>query len=67
MELLTHIFKQGARDSGAGTPRGTGMRLYIAKMLTELHGGSITVESEPDKGSAFTVNLPLATSGQLRG
>ena len=59
-ELVTHIFQQGARDGGAGTPRGTGMGLYIAKMLTELHGGAITVESEPDKGSVFIVSLPLA-------
>jgi len=59
-ELVTHIFQQGARDRGAGTPQGTGMGLYIAKMLTELHGGAITVESEPNKGSAFTVSLPLA-------
>ena len=59
-DLVAHIFQQGARDSGAGTPRGTGMGLYIAKMLAELHGGAIAVESEPGKGSVFTVSLPLA-------
>ena len=64
-DLVTHIFQQGGRDSGAGTPRGTGMGLYIAKMLTELHGGAITVESEPNKGSVFTVSLPL-TNGAVK-
>ena len=35
------------------------MGLYIAKMLTELHGGTIKVESEPGEGSVFSVALPF--------
>jgi len=61
-DLATHIFDEGARDRGAGAPRGTGMGLYIAKMLTELHGGTIKVESQPGKGSVFSVALPFSRS-----
>jgi CheY-like chemotaxis protein/anti-sigma regulatory factor (Ser/Thr protein kinase) len=37
----------------------TGLGLPIAKMLLEMHGGRLWVESEPEKGSIFTFILPL--------
>lgn len=40
-------------------PRGSGIGLSLAKAFVELHNGEISVESEPNKGSTFTVNLPV--------
>ena len=37
----------------------TGLGLTITKELTELHGGKISFESEPQKGSTFIVQLPI--------
>lgn len=37
---------------------GTGLGLTLVMALAELHGGSVAVESEPDKGSCFRVTLP---------
>ncbi len=38
---------------------GSGLGLSIAKKMIELYGGKIEVQSEPDKGSVFTVILPV--------
>ena len=46
-------------DSGLNRlHEGTGLGLALVQKLTDLHGGSVQVESEVGKGSRFTVNLP---------
>ena len=46
-------------DSGlARAHGGTGLGLALVYRMTEMHGGCVSVESEPGKGSRFTVSLP---------
>jgi PAS domain S-box-containing protein len=42
--------------------RGTGLGLTICRELVKLHGGTVTIESEPGSGTCVTVNLPLTRS-----
>lgn len=62
-EQIDNLFQLYYRTEEARKSRtaGTGLGLYIVKMLVEAHQGHISVTSEPDKGSTFTVFLPSKT------
>ncbi len=55
---LFQRFQRGEASRMTGTP-GTGLGLAISKKIIELHQGRITVESELEQGSRFTIWLPL--------
>jgi signal transduction histidine kinase len=42
-----------------GGEKSTGLGLLIARKMVEAHGGKLTVESSPGKGSTFGFMLPL--------
>ena len=48
---------------GAGGARGAGLGLYIARELSRMHGGDVTVHTQVGVGSAFEMTLPLDTGG----
>jgi signal transduction histidine kinase len=50
-------FYQVPRSSG-GRASGQGLGLAVVKMIVELHGGWVTIESTPDEGSKFSFTLP---------
>ncbi len=59
-EALPHLFTKFYRvhsgmESGSG---GTGLGLYIAKSIVEMHSGKIWVESQTGSGSTFSFSLP---------
>ncbi len=56
--MVFEEFRQASGDY-LRKAEGTGLGLSLAKRFVELHGGSIRLDSEPGKGSTFTVTLPL--------
>jgi NtrC-family two-component system sensor histidine kinase KinB len=58
-EYLPHIFDKFVQVPGAATG-GAGLGLAISRLIVEAHGGQISVQSEPSRGSTFTFTLPVA-------
>jgi NtrC-family two-component system sensor histidine kinase KinB len=59
-EFQKKIFDKFFQVSSPLNTGGTGLGLSICKEIVRAHGGSIWVESEPDKGSVFYFTLPVA-------
>jgi PAS domain S-box-containing protein len=58
---MENLFKPYFRveSPGGARPKGTGLGLALVKLIAERHHGSVRVESEEGKGSAFYLSLPL--------
>jgi len=58
---LKRIFQPFYRtpEATAAQIHGSGLGLALAKTMAEVMGGALTVESVPQKGSAFTIHLPI--------
>lgn len=63
LHLFTRFYR--AKNSATQDVGGTGLGLSITRMLVEMHGGTITVQSQPGKGSTFSFTLPIATDAAL--
>lgn len=57
LNQIFELYKQ-AGQSANRRYRGTGLGLAVVRDLTELHGGTVTVESRVKEGSTFTVRIP---------
>ena len=57
---LERLFERYSRGSNVSGIVGTGVGLYLVKMVVDLHGGNVEVKSEEGSGSRFTIRLPLA-------
>lgn len=58
---LALLFQKFSRvsDPASKTVNGSGLGLYMAKYIVELHGGKISVQSKHGVGTTFTIKLPL--------
>jgi signal transduction histidine kinase/DNA-binding response OmpR family regulator len=61
---LPRLFERFHRVQGARsrTHEGTGIGLALVQELVKLHGGQVSVESEPEQGSVFTVRVPFGSA-----
>lgn len=55
---LAQVFDRFNRGSNVSGVVGTGVGLYLVKMVVDLHGGEVVVESGAGEGTRFTVRLP---------
>ena len=58
---LTRLPKEG---SGTRKPSGIGLGLFIVKGIVEAHGGSVSIASDRDAGTIFTVTMPQTSAAQ---
>jgi signal transduction histidine kinase len=66
-EDQVRIFEEFQQVDNTSTRKkgGTGLGLAISKRIVEMHGGRLSVESEPGKGSVFRVDLPIRVEQQV--
>jgi signal transduction histidine kinase len=61
---ISRIFERFYRCDPSRSEAGIGLGLSFARAIARAHGGDITVASQPDQGSTFTIILPKTPSLQ---
>lgn len=56
-DILPRVFDRYAAKAGRG---GLGLGLYLAERIAAVHGGELSVQSQPGKGTRFTLTLPTS-------
>src|SRR6516164_8008811 len=62
---LDQLFERYHRGSNVSGIVGTGVGLYLVKMVVDLHGGIVAVTSKEGEGTRFTVRLPINPPAQI--
>jgi signal transduction histidine kinase len=60
-EVIFEPFRRGVAGDAQAT-RSTGLGLFIVRRIAAAHGGSVTVDSAPGRGTTFTLRLPRRTA-----
>ncbi|XXF78521.1 PAS domain S-box protein [Myxococcaceae bacterium GXIMD 01537] len=63
---MAHLFQKYARAQSGRKAGGTGLGLYISRLIVEAHGGRIWVEASPGGGATFSFTLPLEAADAAR-
>ncbi|MCL1872822.1 MAG: ATP-binding protein [Clostridiales bacterium] len=64
-EDIPYIFDRFRQSGSGGENSGSGLGLSIVQSLVALHGGNISVDSIPQKGTAFIIHLPICQKKEL--
>jgi two-component system OmpR family sensor kinase len=63
---IARLFERYYRGSNVSGVVGTGVGLYLVKIVVDLHGGSIAVDSREGAGARFTIRLPTKLAAQVK-
>jgi PAS domain S-box-containing protein len=59
---LPHLFDKAFRGSNAASVAGSGLGLYMARSIVDVHGGTVTARNVSESGTEFRIWLPVAAN-----